>query len=191
MIRQEFKRHLENLRASERELEEYVERHPSVIAYINALSPEEVALLLFSIPHHIGIKLLNLMDPALACKVLRSQYLAHDRAMYLANIRESQRLYIVEQFTMHRNSEMLEEVQHWQEIEMRDPQNRILESIVMTGEELPDHYPHTMSRCVSCGKGYRKWQSVWAADCEIHSYHEEGCNVGKCGACPLGDKCPT
>jgi len=188
MYQNKFDRLLESLETIERQLDRYVEEHGEEVAdHMSSLSMRDATAVLDTAPIPTQIKLVNLMDPDLASRVLRR---SQNRAMYLANISETQRLLIVQRFSERRNSQALNEVKLWQELEMNTWPNRILPSTVMTGE-LPVHYPAEMSTCVICGKGYQKlWQSVWLTDCEIHSYHEN-CDNGKCGACPLGEKCQT
>jgi hypothetical protein len=51
----------------------------------------------------------------------------------------------------------------------------------MTGE-IPAYYPPEMSDCVVCGKGYKIWYSIIAADCQAYSFYEE-CEAEE-GVCP-------
>lgn len=146
---------------------------------------EDIKSLLTSVPNFIQIKLVDLMNPDAARKVL-PHIPFQNQAMCLVNISERQRLLIVKKFSKRRESEVLNQIQDYQELEMRNWPGNISESTVMTGT-LPDHYPSTMNICSTCKKGYKKWQSVWVTDCLIHSCHE-GCIVN-CGTCPLGENC--
>lgn len=58
---------------------------------------------------------------------------------------------------------------------------KILPLLVKT-MEIPAHYPPQMSTCVVCEEGYDRWQSIIAADCEAHSFHER-CEAEE-GVCP-------
>ena len=150
--------------------------------YINSVGIKEQKKVLERLPGSVLVNLVCLMQPDRARRFLRR---SHERVRCLTEINEGQRLLIVREGSESTNSEALGELKYWQEVEMRSSLDGVLRCTVMTEEngKLPEHYPNDMTECADCGKGYKKWQDVWLAECQIHSYHDK-CRIGK-KECPI------
>ena len=148
--------------------------------YFESLDVRDLSQLLKGVEQRLRTKILESIDPSLVAEVMERMD-AHMEAKCLYNMEEKQRLLVVELFSRERRAEALTRLKHWQTLEKSNWRAEIPPSLVMTGE-IPARYPPEMSACVVCGEGYEKWQSIIAADCQAHSFHE-GCEVEE-GICP-------
>jgi hypothetical protein len=107
----------------------------------------------------------------------------HTQAKVLNILENRQRRLVVQKISRSEQVQTLQHLQLWQQLEESNWPMRILPTLVMTGK-LPDHYPPTMGTCIVCRDSYNVWDSVIAANCQIHSFCED-CGNDNEGACPM------
>lgn len=167
ILEAEVKRHL---KLNSRQLED-----------ISSLSKMDLSRLLRGVDQSLRTKILDSIDPGLVKDVLEMMDV-HMEAECLYNIREEQRKLVIAAFGRERRSnEAYMKLQHWQTLEQFNWPAGIL-PLLVKATEIPAHYPPTMGYCVVCHGGYAKWQSIIAADCQKHSFHEK-CETQE-GVCP-------
>lgn len=149
--------------------------------YIGAITPDNLVLLWESVAHYgLRRRLFEEIDPQIVSMALkRLPY--NSKADSLKYMPNEQRRLIAEAWSLRERHTELVSLDEWQHVEDSNWPDEIADIRIMTGGQLPEHYPPGMDQCASCGNPYRIWESITILDCRRHSYCE-ACNTHE-GAC--------
>jgi hypothetical protein len=114
-------------------------------------------------------KLLRKFRPSMVEEAL-ARMKPHLVSEMLVMMKEKKRRKVVSCMSLEQEELTLKYLDLWQELESYHWNQRVLPALVMTEDgRLPDYYPSSMDRCSACKRTYTQWDTVSAANCNIHS----------------------
>lgn len=106
------------------------------------------------------------------------------QASTLISLQDLKRKRVFEKLELSVKKQAISNIMDYQEWLKGDWDSGMCPVWVLT-EEFPSHYPDSMRECIVCKKSYCQLQSIVAADCTKHSFHET-CEKEE-GICPKCD----